>query len=217
MGTALSKTTSLATEATDYIFPASPKQFDVLLLGLDGAGKTSLFTRIVDPTSPTDKLPETTPTTAFNKEGIQWRNNHITLWDIGGQAKIRPLWRSFLWNGHAFIFVVDSTAPERFPEAKDELRFLHDELLQREHGPLLVLANKMDSDPGNEDALSELSHALDIPGLELSGRTIGLKGISATTSSGVELEILQWFLENLTQGQIERHNLHKKEVEQNKG
>jgi GTPase SAR1 family protein len=65
------------------------------------------------------------------------------------------------WNAYAFVFVVDATAPDRFPEAKEELFYLHnDGQTQAESHPLLVLANKMDL-PGAAD-LRTISAALGV-------------------------------------------------------
>ena len=43
------------------------------------------------------------------------------MWDVGGQDKIRPLWRHYYQNTQGIIFVVDSNDTERLEEAKDEL------------------------------------------------------------------------------------------------
>lgn len=41
--------------------------------------------------------------------------------DIGGQTKLRPLWRHYFVNTDALIFVVDSSDLERIEEARDEM------------------------------------------------------------------------------------------------
>lgn len=59
----------------------------ILLLGLDAAGKTTILYRL--------KLGEiihTIPTIGFNVETVQYKRTSFTVWDIGGQNKIRPLW-----------------------------------------------------------------------------------------------------------------------------
>lgn len=44
------------------------------------------------------------------------------MWDVGGQTKIRPLWRHYFQNTQGLIFVVDSNDRERIDEAESELR-----------------------------------------------------------------------------------------------
>ena len=43
------------------------------------------------------------------------------MWDVGGQDKIRPLWRHYFTNTQGLIFVVDSNDRERIQEAAAEL------------------------------------------------------------------------------------------------
>ena len=41
----------------------------------------------------------------------------LTCWDVGGQSKIRPLWRHYFMNTHGVIFVIDSNDKQRIDEA----------------------------------------------------------------------------------------------------
>ena len=43
------------------------------------------------------------------------------IWDVGGQDKIRPLWRSYTRCTDGIVFVVDSVDGERLDEARCEL------------------------------------------------------------------------------------------------
>ena len=72
------------------------------------------------------------------------------VWDVGGQEKLRPLWRSYTRATDGIVFVVDSSDCERFDEAKMELLR---SIRTPEHSavPVLVLANKQDL-PGARDA-----------------------------------------------------------------
>ena len=60
----------------------------ILMVGLDAAGKTTILYKL--------KLGEivtTIPTIGFNVETVEYKNISFTVWDVGGQDKIRPLWR----------------------------------------------------------------------------------------------------------------------------
>ena len=85
----------------------------------------------------------TIPTVGFNVEQVDYKNLHMTIWDVGGQTKIRALWKHYFLNSNALIYLVDSNDIDRIDEARDELhRVLSDEIL---FGiPVLVLANKQD-------------------------------------------------------------------------
>jgi ADP-ribosylation factor protein 1 len=110
----------------------------LLMLGLDAAGKTSIVYRM--------QLGEpvhTIPTIGFNVETIHYKSNSITIFDVGGQSKLRPLWRHYFNGADALIFVVDSADSARLEDAQQELhRILAAEELRRV--PVLILANKQD-------------------------------------------------------------------------
>uniref|UniRef100_A0A6B2LL48 ADP-ribosylation factor n=1 Tax=Arcella intermedia TaxID=1963864 RepID=A0A6B2LL48_9EUKA len=114
------------------------KEMRILMVGLDAAGKTTVLYKL--------KLGEvvaTIPTIGFNVETVQYKNINFTVWDVGGQEKIRPLWRHYYHNTHGLIYVVDSNDPKRIDEAALELqKILREEELS--NAVLLVLANKQD-------------------------------------------------------------------------
>ena len=37
----------------------------------------------------------TIPTVGFNVESVTYKNVKFNVWDVGGQDKIRPLWRHY--------------------------------------------------------------------------------------------------------------------------
>ena len=86
------------------------------------------------------------PTIGFNCERVRGsvgRSRGLTflIWDVGGQEKVRPLWKSYTRATDAVIFVVDSTDTERLEEAKLEL---HRIMRSADNigVPLIVIANK---------------------------------------------------------------------------
>lgn len=67
----------------------------------------------------------------------------FTVWDIGGQKKIRDLWRYYYQSTDGLIFVVDSTDSDRLSEAFEELfSMLNDDAMT--NVPVVVIANKQD-------------------------------------------------------------------------
>ncbi|KAK0117753.1 hypothetical protein ONS95_012079 [Cadophora gregata] len=114
------------------------KEMRILMVGLDAAGKTTILYKL--------KLGEivtTIPTIGFNVETVEYKNIQFTVWDVGGQDKIRPLWRHYFQNTQGIIFVVDSNDRDRVVEAREELqRMLNEDELR--DAILLVFANKQD-------------------------------------------------------------------------
>ena len=85
----------------------------------------------------------TIPTIGFNVETVEYKNIKFTVWDVGGQDKIRPLWRHYYQNTEGVIFVVDSNDLERVDAARKELeQMLAEDSLK--DACVLVFANKQD-------------------------------------------------------------------------
>lgn len=108
------------------------------MLGLDAAGKTTILYKL--------KLGEvvsSVPTIGFNVETVEYKNVKFTVWDVGGQDKIRLLWRHYYQNTQGLIFVVDSSDKDRIDIAREELmRMLGEE--EMKEAAILVFANKQD-------------------------------------------------------------------------
>ncbi len=105
----------------------------------------------------TNETITTIPTIGFNVEEVQYRNVTFTMWDVGGQDKIRRLWGHYFRNTQGLLFVCDSADSERIGEAREELR----KLLQSDElrgVPVVVAANKQDM-PGALSA-SQLAEKL---------------------------------------------------------
>lgn len=65
------------------------------MLGLDSAGKTTALYRLKF-----DQYLNTVPTIGFNCEKVRGavgkaKGAQFLVWDVGGQEKLRPLWRSY--------------------------------------------------------------------------------------------------------------------------
>ena len=60
----------------------------------------------------------------FNVEKVQYKNVLFTVWDVGGQEKLRPLWRHYFNNTDGLIYVVDSQDRERVQRAATEFKVM---------------------------------------------------------------------------------------------
>ena len=119
-------------------FSAFRRDVRILLLGLDAAGKTTILYKLK-----MNETVNTIPTIGFNMETLQYKNVEFQCWDIGGQDKLRTLWRHYYEGSHAVIFVVDSADRERIQEAQDTLKMMLDSE-ELADAVLLVYANKQD-------------------------------------------------------------------------
>ncbi len=164
----------------------SKKDVRILMVGLDAAGKTTILYKL--------KLGEivtTIPTIGFNVETVEYKNISFTVWDVGGQDKIRPLWRHYYQNTQGIIFVVDSNDRDRVGEARDELhRMLNEDELRE--ACVLVFANKQDLP--NAMPCNELTDKLGLH--SLGRRDWYLQATCATTGDGL-YEGLEWLSKTL--------------------
>jgi ADP-ribosylation factor protein 6 len=97
-------------------------------------------------------LPTETTAVGFNVETVTYKNVKFNVWDVGGQDKIRPLWRHYYTGTQGLVFVVDSQDRDRIDEAKQELhRILSDR--EMKDCLLLVFANKQDLPGGEHGAM----------------------------------------------------------------
>ena len=157
------------------------------MVGLDAAGKTTILYKF--------KLGEvvtTIPTIGFNVETVEYQNINFTVWDIGGQDKIRKLWRYYYQGINAIIYVVDSNDRDRIELAREELSaMLSEEELRG--AALLVLAIKQDLP--NSLPVSEISDRLGLQSLRTSKWFI--QSTCATSGDGI-YEGLDWLTRALS-------------------
>ncbi|TVY50088.1 ADP-ribosylation factor [Lachnellula occidentalis] len=178
------------------------KEMRILMVGLDAAGKTTILYKLklgeIVTTIPTIGMLYTQPTATwpskdarFNVETVEYKNIQFTVWDVGGQDKIRPLWRHYFQNTQGIIFVVDSNDRDRVVEAREELqRMLNEDELR--DAILLVFANKQDL-PNAMNA-AEITDKLGLHSLRQRGWYI--QSTCATSGDGL-YEGLEWLASSL--------------------
>ncbi|XP_065547093.1 ADP-ribosylation factor-like protein 10 isoform X2 [Lathamus discolor] len=136
----------------------------VLGLGLDGAGKSSILHYICN--QPARKC--FTPTQGFNCTQLSIEGLEMELLEVGGSQNLRAYWPHYMSHAHVLVFVVDSVNRSRLVTARQELHTplaTEPQLLATEPQlPLVVLANKQDK----SDALSTGELWLELALLTLS-------------------------------------------------
>ncbi|GJY07120.1 ADP-ribosylation factor 2 isoform X1 [Tanacetum coccineum] len=188
------------------------REMRILMVGLDAAGKTTILYKLK-----IGEIVTTVPTIGFNVESVEYRNISFTVWDIGGQDKLRPLWRFYFQNTEGIIFAVDSNDRDRVLEARDELHKILNEYLHHDDDDdvgnhwhssglrtscifndelrdavLLVLANKQDL-PNAMNA-AEITDKLGL--YSLRKRPWYIQSTCATSGEGL-CEGLDWLSKNI--------------------
>jgi ADP-ribosylation factor related protein 1 len=128
------------------------EQYNILILGLDNAGKTTFLEHLKllyssstdtssnkkesDARSISDilKSKRILPTVGQNTTTIkfessieshlssQFKNINLKFWDLGGQKSLRNMWSRYYNSCHGIIFIIDSTDTERFQECYETLK-----------------------------------------------------------------------------------------------
>jgi len=166
------------------------KDTRVLMVGLDGAGKTTILCKLKH-----GMVISTIPTVGFNVETVQFKKVRFCIWDVGGQDKIRGLWKHYYQNTQAVAFVVDSCDRDRIQEAKTELSKLLNEP-ELEKAFVLILANKQDLP--NSLTAQEITDLLGLGAQRTTRHEVKVQPCCAVTGYGLE-DGLSWMAGVLAQ------------------
>ncbi|XP_056140371.1 ADP-ribosylation factor-like 10 [Lampris incognitus] len=157
----------------------------VLVLGLDGAGKSSVLQGLAS--GPQAKPARCRPTRGFNFMSLDTPACQLDFLEIGGGEDLRQYWLEYLRKTHVLVYVVDSSDRRRLPLAKAELHRL---LKVHPQVPVVVLGNKQDK-PG-AISVSELYEELAL-GLAVEERRLfllaaqlGTEGSPRSTYRGLQ-------------------------------
>ena len=128
------------------------KKANLLFLGLDNAGKSTLLHVLK-----TDKIVQTRPTIHPHSEELKIGNIILNTYDLGGHLTARLIWKDYFPNVNAILFLIDSVDTKRFNEVKTELENIlkSPELINI---PIALLGNKIDM--SGAVSIDELKEAL---------------------------------------------------------
>lgn len=150
----------------------------VVVLGIEGVGKTSLVQRL--------KYGETKhvmPTIGFNMERYQNANLDLMMFDIAGGA--RSMWSHYMENADVIIYVVDATSPTHTEIQQELLKFLNRD--QKLKNKLFICAlNKADSAQAISNSeflrISKLSDMIDTDVILIRTSSVSGEGITNLTA-----------------------------------
>ncbi|GMT13303.1 hypothetical protein PFISCL1PPCAC_4600, partial [Pristionchus fissidentatus] len=145
----------------------------VVLLGIDGSGKTTLVAKL----KKADPLLGHAPTIGFNVETVHHRNFRLNVWDVGGLPKLRPCWRHYYSHTQAMIFVLDGACEERYEEALNEFHSVSAQVAC----PLLVVINRRRGETPAPSSIDSLVNSL-----ERATRPVHIHHVDAARGVGVE-------------------------------
>ena len=177
------------------------KEFKIVFLGLDETGKSSLLFQL--------KMGSGTaissPTIGFFLECIEYKGYKFFIWDVGGQDKMRVLWKHYFPSVDAFCFIVDSNNRDNIEDSAKEMKeIIEDEATKNK--PILIIANKQDLDTSLPP--DEVSEIMDVK--QIKEREYKVIGTSSKTGEGIP-EVLDWLF--LVLAKKKKQNVQKLENE----
>ena len=171
-------------------FKSSKPNYKIILLGLDASGKSSILARLH---GGENALYYVRHTIGFDVKTINKNNTDMTIWDLNGADKTRPLWKHYYPNVDAIILVIDLGDRERLSDVIEFPFFFDPSLVSK---PLLIYANKNDID----SAMSESDLTKSFSNLSqhhvMRKRQWKVQHCSAMTGVGIE-EGIQWLTTKL--------------------
>jgi hypothetical protein len=90
---------------------AKSEPSQLLMIGLDWAGKTTILYKIK---KPWEKVITSIPTIGFDIKTTKTHGTVFMAWDAGGRAMICPLVKKYYDRVEGIIFVIDSSDMRRF-------------------------------------------------------------------------------------------------------
>ncbi|XP_065828024.1 uncharacterized protein [Oscarella lobularis] len=126
-------------------------EYKVLVLGLDGAGKSSLLAALAgQPIPPSIPVTEGFHVISMNEKTATWN-----LWEVGGSQSCRVHWSRFFSKANLVVYVVDSTDTDRLEQSATALNGVLSDV-ELSGVPLLLVFNKQDVDgAAKADQLAE--------------------------------------------------------------
>ena len=149
--------------------------FNILMIGLDGAGKNTILKKIT------------------NSTNVEHKRLNIKLYDLGGVCTNNCLYKQNFYNIDGLIFVIDSNDKQRISEASKYF----EEINRKEElksCPILIMANKQDYYCSlTQDEIIKIFNLK-----KYCNRKWCIKGISSLKEQGIEESIL-WMLSSLNE------------------
>jgi GTP-binding protein SAR1 len=165
------------------------KKANLLFLGLDNAGKSTLLYMLKN-----DRMTQTLPTIHPHSEELKMGNIRFNTFDLGGHQTARKIWKDYFPAVDGIMFLVDSSALDRFEEVREELEGVL-KTAELANIPIAVLGNKIDIKGAASE--EELKESLEFDNLRLKDtRPMELFMCSVTMKIGYS-KALEWLSQYL--------------------
>lgn len=135
----------------------------IIIGGLDAAGKTSILTALNKKYDFHQDIMELKPTIKVEYNTMNFLDNDVYFWDMGGQEKYRNLYEKrkevYFSDTDLLVYIIDIQNKERFEESLDYLDLILDYFIKTNSDvPLIIAFHKYDPEVrGDEDLNNRIS------------------------------------------------------------
>jgi small GTP-binding protein len=172
------------------------KTLNIVILGLENAGKTTLARTIAG-----KDFIKTMTTIGMNVEIVDYRGFKIQIIDLGGQLTFREtIWSHYTTLAKGVIFVFDVFDKQKLIEAKKWFNYITSWVSEK--ATLIFFANKIDLKETNNNFMNTEEIVKNFGLEEISKfplRSFRIFEISAKTGENVTSSI-QWLFDRVTEG-----------------
>uniref|UniRef100_A0A0K0E456 ADP-ribosylation factor-related protein 1 n=1 Tax=Strongyloides stercoralis TaxID=6248 RepID=A0A0K0E456_STRER len=121
-------------------------EYNVIIVGPDNAGKSTFVENAknicsINRNIVRKDLKKIHTTVGLNLGKIERGDMIINFWDLGGQEKLRSLWKNYITEAHGIVYVIDGSDEARFEEAKNTYESY---IINSQSCPVLIIFNKHD-------------------------------------------------------------------------
>eukprot|EP01122_Echinamoeba_exundans_P009354 TRINITY_DN328_c0_g1_i1.p1 TRINITY_DN328_c0_g1~~TRINITY_DN328_c0_g1_i1.p1 ORF type:complete len:192 (-),score=42.02 TRINITY_DN328_c0_g1_i1:488-1063(-) len=166
---------------------------EVLIIGLDNAGKTTFFQQLQNHFKLSAAEIDTTPTIGCNQEAVRYKSLKMNVVDMGGRESSRSLWKHNYATADGIVFLVDGTDADRLPEVAKEIKNMAADPDLNPNAAVLVIVNKQDVHGCMRADRVKKDLELDST---LPGRSVHVQAASVASATGIA-EGMDWLLDTL--------------------
>lgn len=181
-------------EMGNFLYSLLFRNINVVVIGLDGAGKTTVLMKMFHGNPNPHAVVHTMPTLGFNVEKLTVSGLKVNTWDLGGQEKLREFWIYHMAHLDGLVYVVDSMDRKRLQTSKDELyRILDHPEVSQNKAPLLIMLNKCDHP---DVTMEELDREFEVTTYISKSRPVKIVHTIATQDVGLRAGF-EWLVSRL--------------------
>ena len=114
----------------------------ILFVGLDGSGKSTIISKLID--LKPNEVKEIYPTPFINCHRTKLDNKNVIFIEISGLKRFRNVWKNFYNEINGIVFVIDGTDPVRLNVVKECVLKMDRDLSSGKMMPVAFFINKQD-------------------------------------------------------------------------